>query len=42
MRNQLCDDPGRDEDADADHVRNDDGGGIERAQSALEELRVRC
>jgi hypothetical protein len=39
MRHQLCDDPGGDEDAGANHVRDDDGGGVDRAQAAVELLR---
>ena len=35
----LCDDLRRDEDADANHVRDDDGGGVDRAQAAIELLR---
>ena len=39
VRHGLCDDLRRDEDADADDVRDDDGGGVDRAQAAIEVLR---
>ena len=39
MRHGLRDDARRDEDADADDVRNDDSGGVERTETAFERLR---